>query len=195
MLSFLDIALLSVALAMDCFTVSIVCGISCRRWMPRLMLQMSVLFGVFQALMPLIGWLGTSLFSQYLEAVDHWIAFGLLSFLGGRMIRESVSSGNNEEHHSIPSALTTQLLLAVATSIDALAIGISFACTGYKTVAQLSFPLVVIGVVSFLFSVLGNRLGIRFGIAIRRKLNPELFGGLVLIFIGIKVLLTHILNL
>lgn len=194
MLSFLDIALLSVALAMDCFTVSIVCGISCRRWMPRLMLQMSVLFGVFQALMPLIGWLGTSLFSQYLEAVDHWIAFGLLSFLGGRMIRESVSSGNNEEHHSIPSALTTQLLLAVATSIDALAIGISFACTGYKTVAQLSFPLVVIGVGSFLFSVLGNRLGIRFGIAIRRKLNPELFGGLVLIFIGIKVLLTHILN-
>ena len=194
MLSLLDIALLSVALAMDCFTVSIVCGISCRRWMPRLMLQMSVLFGVFQALMPLIGWLGTSLFSQYLEAVDHWIAFGLLSFLGGRMIRESVSSGNNEEHHSIPSALTTQLLLAVATSIDALAIGISFACTGYKTVAQLSFPLVVIGVGSFLFSVLGNRLGIRFGIAIRRKLNPELFGGLVLIFIGIKVLLTHILN-
>ena len=195
MLSFLDIALLSVALAMDCFTVSIVCGISCRRWMPRLMLQMSVLFGVFQALMPLIGWLGTSLFSQYLEAVDHWIAFVLLSFLGGRMIRESVSAGNNEEHHSIPSALTTQLLLAVATSIDALAIGISFACTGYKTVAQLSFPLVVIGVGSFLFSVLGNRLGIRFGIAIRRKLNPELFGGLVLIFIGIKVLLTHILNL
>ena len=195
MLSFLDIALLSVALAMDCFTVSIVCGISCRRWMPRLMLQMSILFGVFQALMPLIGWLGTSLFSQYLEAVDHWIAFGLLSFLGGRMIRESVSAGNNEEHHSIPSALTTQLLLAVATSIDALAIGISFACTGYKTVAQLSFPLVVIGVGSFLFSVLGNRLGIRFGIAIRRKLNPELFGGLVLIFIGIKVLLTHILNL
>ena len=195
MLSFLDIALLSVALAMDCFTVSIVCGISCRRWMPRLMLQMSVLFGIFQALMPLIGWLGTSLFSQYLEAVDHWIAFGLLSFLGGRMIRESVSAGNNEEHHSIPSALTTQLLLAVATSIDALAIGISFACTGYKTVAQLSFPLVVIGVGSFLFSVLGNRLGIRFGIAIRRKLNPELFGGLVLIFIGIKVLLTHILNL
>ena len=195
MLSFLDIALLSVALAMDCFTVSIVCGISCRRWMPRLMLQMSVLFGVFQALMPLIGWLGKSLFSQYLEAVDNWIDFGLLSFLGGRMIRESVSAGNNEEHHSIPSALTTQLLLAVATSIDALAIGISFACTGYKTVAQLSFPLVVIGVGSFLFSVLGNRLGIRFGIAIRRKLNPELFGGLVLIFIGIKVLLTHILNL
>lgn len=194
MLSFFDIALLSVALAMDCFTVSIVCGISCRRWMPRLMLQMSVLFGVFQALMPLAGWLGTSLFSQYLEAVDHWIAFGLLSFLGGRMIRESVSSDNNEEHHSIPSALTTQLLLAVATSIDALAVGISFACTGYKTVDQLAFPLVVIGVGSFLFSVLGNRLGIRFGIAIRRKLNPELFGGLVLVFIGIKVLLTHILN-
>ncbi len=194
-MSAIDIIFLSAALAMDCFAVSIVSGVSCGKWMTGLMIRMAILFGVFQAAMPLAGWLGISFFASYLEAVDHWIAFGLLSFLGGRMIRESVSSGNNEEHHSIPSALTTQLLLAVATSIDALAIGISFACTGYKTVAQLSFPLVVIGVGSFLFSVLGNRLGIRFGIAIRRKLNPELFGGLVLIFIGIKVLLTHILNL
>ena len=194
-MSAIDIIFLSAALAMDCFAVSIVSGVSCGKWMTGLMIRMAILFGVFQAAMPLAGWLGISFFASYLEAVDHWIAFGLLSFLGGRMIRESVSSGNNEEHHSIPSALTTQLLLAVATSIDALAIGISFACTGYKTVAQLSFPLVVIGVGSFLFSVLGNRLGIRFGIAIRRKLNPELFGGMVLIFIGIKVLLTHILNL
>ena len=194
-MSAIDIIFLSAALAMDCFAVSIVSGVSCGKWMTGLMIRMAILFGVFQAAMPLAGWLGISFFASYLEAVDHWIAFGLLSFLGGRMIRESVSAGNNEEHHSIPSALTTQLLLAVATSIDALAIGISFACTGYKTVAQLSFPLVVIGVGSFLFSVLGNRLGIRFGIAIRRKLNPELFGGLVLIFIGIKVLLTHILNL
>ena len=193
-MSAIDIIFLSAALAMDCFAVSIVSGVSCGKWMTGLMIRMAILFGVFQAAMPLAGWLGISFFASYLEAVDHWIAFGLLSFLGGRMIRESVSAGNNEEHHSIPSALTTQLLLAVATSIDALAIGISFACTGYKTVAQLSFPLVVIGVGSFLFSVLGNRLGIRFGIAIRRKLNPELFGGLVLIFIGIKVLLTHILN-
>ena len=195
MLSIPDIILLSVALAMDCFTVSIVCGISCGRWMPRLMLRMSILFGVFQGLMPFIGWLGTSLFSEYLEAVDHWIAFGLLTFLGGRMIRESIVEEKDEEHHSIPSALTTQLMLAVATSIDALAIGISFACTGYRTVSQLTMPLIFIALGSFLFSIFGNKLGIRFGIAIRRKLNPELFGGLVLIFIGIKVLLTHLLNL
>lgn len=196
MLSITDITLLSVALAMDCFTVSIVCGITCGRWMPRLMLQMSILFGLFQALMPLVGWLGTSLFSEYLEAVDHWIAFGLLAFLGGRMIRESIVEGKDvEEHHSTPSSLTTQLVLAVATSIDALAIGISFACTGYKTAADLTMPLFVIGLGSFFFSVVGCNLGIRFGIAIKRRLNPELFGGIVLVFIGVKLLLSHLLNL
>lgn len=194
MLSFLDIALLSVALAMDCFTVSIVCGISCRRWMPRLMLQMSVLFGVFQALMPLIGWLGTSLFSQYLEAVDHWIAFGLLAYLGGRMIREAVLNHNkDDDHHAIPSALTTQLILAVATSIDALAVGISLGCIGYIHLSQLTIPLMAIGVGSFLFSIAGNMLGIRFGAPIRRRINPELLGGIILVFIGIKVLLSHLI--
>ena len=192
MLSLPDIILLSVALAMDCFTVSIVCGIACGKWMPRLMLQMSVLFGLFQALMPLVGWMGTSIFSQYIESIDHWIAFGLLAFLGGRMIRESVTESEEEDHHSIPSALTTQLMLAVATSIDALAIGISFACTGYRTVSQLTVPLIIIALGSFLFSVFGNRLGIRFGSAIKRKLNPELFGGIVLVFIGVKVLITHL---
>ena len=195
MLSITDILFLSAALAMDCFTVSIVCGISCGRWVSRLMLQLSVLFGLFQALMPLLGWFGTSFFSRYIEAIDHWIAFGLLAFLGGRMIRDSIISRNdNEEHSSVPSALTTQLMLAVATSIDALAIGISFACTGYKTMQQLFMPLVLIGLGSFLFSLLGNMLGIRFGIAIKRRLNPELFGGVVLVFIGVKVLLSHILS-
>ena len=194
-MGFWELVFLAVALAMDAFAVSVTNGMCLKKCGLKETLSMALTFGFFQAIMPLVGFWGGSFFYEEIKAVDHWIAFGLLSFLGGRMIRESVSSGNNEEHHSIPSALTTQLLLAVATSIDALAIGISFACTGYKTVAQLSFPLVVIGVGSFLFSVLGNRLGIRFGIAIRRKLNPELFGGLVLIFIGIKVLLTHILNL
>ena len=193
MLSVIDFLFLSAALAMDCFTVSIVCGIACGRWTPRLMLQLSLLFGLFQGLMPLAGWLGTSIFSQYIESIDHWIAFGLLAFLGGRMIRESITDNDDDHHHGIPSALTTQLMLAVATSIDALAIGISFACTGYKSLPQLTLPLIIIALGSFLFSVAGNLLGIRFGIAIKRRLNPELFGGVILVFIGVKVLLSHIL--
>lgn len=193
MLSIVDLTFLSVALAMDCFTVSIVCGVACGRWMTGLTIRMSILFGLFQALMPFIGWIGTSMFSQYLEAVDHWIAFGLLAFLGGRMIRDSIIGRSSDEVHSVPSSLLTQLMLAVATSIDALAVGISMACTGYTSMTQLLVPLSVIGIGSFLFSIVGCVLGIRFGSSIRRRLNPELFGGLILVFIGIKVLLSHIL--
>ena len=193
MLSIFDLTFLSVALAMDCFTVSIVCGVACGRWMTGLMIRMSLLFGFFQALMPFIGWTGTSMFSQYLEAVDHWIAFGLLAFIGGRMIRDSVIGGGSDEVHSVPSSLSTQLMLSVATSIDALAVGISMACTGYSSVSQLMLPLSVIGVGSLLLSVAGCVLGIRFGSTIRRRLNPELFGGLILVFIGVKILLSHII--
>lgn len=185
-----DIIFLAVALAMDCFAVSIVSGVIMRRHVWRIILQMSVLFGVFQALMPFIGWLCTSYFSDYLEAIDHWIAFGLLVFLGGRMIKESFEPDENV--HFNPAKLRTQIVLAVATSIDALAVGISFACIGYKTVSRLMMPLFVIGLVSFLFGVTGNLLGIRFGKAIARKLRPELFGGAILIVIGIKILLSHL---
>lgn len=194
MFSFFDIMLLSAALAMDCFTVSVVCGVACRRWMPALMIRMSLLFGAFQAAMPFAGWLGTSKFSHYLEAVDHWIAFGLLAFLGGRMIRDSVIDSDSEHNGAIPNSLKTQLILAVATSIDALAVGISMACTGYDTALKLLFPLAAIGIGSFLFSIAGNMLGIRFGASVCRKVNPELFGGIVLVFIGVKVLLSHLLN-
>ena len=191
MISVLDLLLLSVALAMDCFTVSIMSGVILRRGFNAAILRMAVLFGVFQAAMPLIGWLGTAHFSQYLEAVDHWIAFGLLAFIGGKMIKESFDG--DEEHQSFnPLMLRTQLLLAVATSIDALAIGISMACLGYDHLSQLTFPLLLIGVVSILFSLIGYWSGVRFGRIIARRLKPELFGGLVLVFIGIKVLLSHL---
>ena len=191
MISVLDLLLLSVALAMDCFTVSIMSGVILRRGFNAAILRMAVLFGVFQAAMPLIGWLGTAHFSQYLEAVDHWIAFGLLAFIGGKMIKESFDG--DEEHQSFnPLMLRTQLLLAVATSIDALAIGISMACLGYDHLSQLTFPLLLIGAVSILFSLVGYWSGVRFGRIIARRLKPELFGGLVLVFIGIKVLLSHL---
>ncbi|MBR1389465.1 MAG: manganese efflux pump [Prevotella sp.] len=181
-----DIILLAVALAMDCFTVSIVSGVMIR----RVNLRMAFFFGLFQALMPLIGWLGISYFSQYLEAVDHWIAFAMLVFIGGKMLKDAFSP--EEEQHFNPLKLSTQLLLAVATSIDALAVGISFACTGYDRLSLLTLPLVIIGVVSFLFSILGNDLGRRFGQAIAHRLKPELFGGIILILIGVKILVTHL---
>ena len=193
MISVLDLLLLSVALAMDCFTVSIMSGVILRHGFNAAILRMAVLFGVFQAAMPLIGWLGTAHFSQYMEAVDHWIAFGLLAFIGGKMIKESFDG--DEEHQSFnPLMLRTQLLLAVATSIDALAIGISMACLGYDHLSQLTFPLLLIGVVSILFRLIGYWSGVRFGRIIARRLKPELFGGLVLVFIGIKVLLSHLFD-
>ena len=189
-MNFIDICLLSVALAMDCFAVSIVCGVLTRRYILRIILQVGVLFGLFQALMPFAGWLCTRYFSGYIEAVDHWIAFALLVFLGVRMIKESF--GGDDECHYDPSRLRTQIVLAVATSIDALAVGISFSCLGYKTVSQLVLPLVVIGLGSFVFAVAGNLLGVRFGKAIQKRLKSELIGGVILIFIGSKILLEHI---
>jgi putative Mn2+ efflux pump MntP len=110
------------------------------------------------------------------------------------MIREAFSPEEEDSGHQHfnPNQLRTQLLLAIATSIDALAVGISFACTGYQQLSQLVLPLVIIGVVSFLFSILGNKLGTRFGKAIARRLKPELLGGVILILIGVKILVSHL---
>ena len=194
-MSLIDIILLAVALAMDCLTVSIVSGVievkseevKDEKWW---IIRMAFLFGLFQAMMPLIGWLGISHFQAYMEAYDHWIAFTMLGFIGGRMVWESFNP--DQEQHFNPRKLRTQLLLAIATSIDALAVGISFACTGYTAVGQLSLPLIIIGVVSFLFSLIGYRLGARFGRSIARRLKPELFGGVILIGIGVKILAEHL---
>ena len=192
----LEILFLSVALAMDCFSVSIVCGVISGQWRWRAMLRMAFLFGLFQALMPLIGWLCTNNFSHYLEAIDHWIAFALLAFIGGRMIKESFEDEKDEYgQHLDLSDLRTQLVFSVATSIDALAVGISFACLGYDTLATLAWPLIAIGLGSALFTILGCLLGIRFGRSIARRLRPTLFGGIVLLIIGIKILLSHLLGI
>ena len=191
-MNIIDIIFLAIALAMDCFTVSIVSGVISGKWKSAPMLRMSFLFGLFQALMPLIGWLGISFFFVYLESVDHWLAFGLLAILGGKMIKESFD--DDDEAHFNPCRLRTQLILSVATSIDALAVGISFGCLGYSSLSAISLPLFVIGIVSFLFAVAGHLLGIRFGKTIARRLKPELFGGLVLLAIGVKILVTHLME-
>ena len=180
-------------LAMDCFTVSIVSGVIVRRFMLGLVLRLAVFFGAFQALMPLIGWLATNHFSEALESIDHWIAFGLLTFIGGKMIKEAFEE--ESEHTFNPRRLVTQLLLAIATSIDALAVGISFACIGYHSLNSLLWPLIVIGVVSFTFSVIGYMLGVRFGRRIERRLKPELLGGVILLVIGVKILLSHLFGI
>lgn len=189
-MSLIDITFLALALAMDCFTVSIVSGVIIRKYILSIILRMAVLFGLFQAMMPFIGWLGTSYFSHYLESVDHWIAFGLLAFLGGKMIKDSF--GSEEEAHFDPSKLTSQLLFAVATSIDALAVGISFACLGYKNIEQLTLPLIVIGVCSFVMSILDNILGVMCGKSIVKRLKPEFIGGVILLLIGFRILYEHI---
>lgn len=189
-MSLIDITFLALALAMDCFTVSIVSEVIIRKYILSIILRMAILFGLFQAMMPFIGWLGTSYFSHYLESVDHWIAFGLLAFLGGKMIKDSF--GSEEEAHFDPSKLTSQLLFAVATSIDALAVGISFACLGYKNIEQLTLPLIVIGVCSFVMSILGNILGVMCGKSIVKRLKPEFIGGVILLLIGFRILYEHI---
>lgn len=200
-MSILELWLLAVALAMDCFTVSIVFGVLLRKIEWRTILVVAFLFGLFQAMMPLAGWLATNSFSSLIEDYDHWIAFGLLAFLGGRMIKESFSDDEEEGEaeaeakHINPRKLKTQLVFAVATSIDALAVGISLTCLGFNTISSLSLPLLIIGFVSLAFSIVGSLLGIRFGKGVEKRFKPELLGGIVLIIIGVRVLCEHLFGL
>lgn len=185
----LEIWLLAISLAMDCFTVSVTSGIILRKVCWRTCLIMSFFFGLFQALMPLIGWFGASRFNHLIESFDHWIAFGLLTFLGIRMIKEGLKN-EDEKHCFDPNKLKVILTLAVATSIDALAVGISFACTGMDSFVSIFSPIVIIGFVSFVLSIVGQLLGVYFGKRIH--LRSELLGGAILIIIGIKILMEHL---
>ncbi|RGM49157.1 MULTISPECIES: manganese efflux pump MntP [Bacteroides] len=187
----LEIWLLAVGLAMDCFAVSIASGIIMKRIQMRSMLTMAFFFGLFQALMPLLGWICASTFSHLIESIDHWIAFGILAFLGGRMIKESFKD-DNCKHEYDPTQLKVVLALAVATSIDALAIGVSFAFLGIKGISGILSPIGVIGFVSFILSMIGLFFGIRFGCGIARKLHAELWGGIILVLIGTKILIEHL---
>lgn len=190
-MSGMEIWLVAIGLAMDCFAVSIASGILLKRVRLRPMLVMAFFFGLFQALMPLVGWIGAGLFSHLIENIDHWIAFGILAFLGGRMIKESFE---DEEcrHEYDPTRLQVMLTLAVATSIDALAIGVSFAFLGIKGLSDILPPVGIIGLVSFGLSLAGLLIGIRFGCGIARKLRAELWGGIILVFIGTKILIEHL---
>ena len=186
----LELLLLAVALAMDCFTVSTVCGVILRRRQWRTILLTAFFFGAFQAFMPYIGWLGTSLFARQLEAYDHWIAFSLLAYLGGRMIWEDLHPGS-EPSGSSPMLTTRRILvLSVATSIDALAVGISLACLPADSLLGMGYMVGVIGICSTALSITGLAAGITIG----RRVNwhARAIGGSVLLIIGIKVLIEHL---
>ncbi len=183
-MGFTALFILAVGLSMDAFAVSICKGLSIRGLMPRHAMIVGLWFGAFQALMPLIGWLLGAAFADMIAAVDHWIAFILLSLIGGGMIREALSK--DEEDCDPSLAPMTMLLLAVATSIDALAVGVTFAFLRVDILPAIT----LIGVCTFIISAIGVKVGNVFGT--RYKSKAELFGGVVLALIGLKILLEHL---
>lgn len=189
-----EIFLLSIALGMDCFAVSIACGIALVKPHRPTILRTAFLFGLFQALMPLLSWRAAISLADLIRDYDHWIAFGLLVFLGGRMIIGALRKKDEVSRHLTPTQLNTQLTLAVATSIDALAVGITLAAMNYDSLSDLFFPLAVIGIGAALLSVLGFALGLRFGNIVRQRIKPEILGGIILLAIGTKVLISHLLE-
>lgn len=186
----LEIWLLAIGLAMDCFAVSIASGIILKRIQWRPMLTMAFAFGFFQAIMPFIGWMCANTFSHLIESVDHWIAFAILAFLGGRMVYESFKEEGCRQEFN-PASPKVVLTMAIATSIDALAIGVSFAFLGIRDYRAILSPILIIGLVSFIMSLIGLIFGIRCGCGCARKLKAERWGGIILIIIGLKILIEH----
>ena len=184
-MSILEILLLGIGLSMDAFAVSICKGLSAKRLQTRHYLIIGAWFGGFQALMPTIGFFLGSTFEQYITAFDHWVAFVLLSAIGAGMIKESLSKEESNGNDSF--SFKTMLLLALATSIDALAVGITFAfLPGTRIVPAVA----LIGSITFVFSAAGIRLGNMFGL--RYKSKAEFAGGVILILLGTKILLEHL---
>lgn len=180
--------LLGLALAMDCFTVSIASGTVVKRFVPRPMAAMILAFGVFQGGMVLSGWYVSRLFCKILEPVDHWIAFGLLAYIGVQMIREGF--GKEKEHKFDPLDYKVILTLAIATSIDALAVGVSMAFMQIHTWSAVCSPAGIIAVLSSLLTIGGLAAGIFIGRRIPFRTEP--LGGIILIGIGIKIIIEHL---
>lgn len=189
MVMFFTLLLMGVGLAMDAFAVSICKGLSMRKVNKKQCLVIGLFFGGFQALMPFIGWVLGSQFEQYITSIDHWIAFILLGFIGGKMVVEAIRE--KDEAVEIgkmdpPLDLKEMFILAIATSIDALAVGITFAFLQVPIVEAIS----IIGITTFVISVIGVYVGNFFGNRYKKK--AELAGGMILILIGVKILLEHL---
>lgn len=185
---FIELVLIGVGLSMDAFAVSICKGLAMRKVNKKQAVVIGLFFGGFQALMPFLGWLLGSQFERYITSIDHWIAFILLGVIGGKMMMEAVKKEETEEIKQMdpPLDLKEMFLLAVATSIDALAVGITFAFLQYPIVEAIS----AIGVTTFAISIGGVYVGNFFGNKYKSK--AEFVGGLILVLIGLRILLTHL---
>ena len=185
---FIELVLIGVGLSMDAFAVSICKGLAMRKVNKKQAVVIGLFFGGFQALMPFLGWLLGSQFERYITSIDHWIAFILLGVIGGKMMMEAVKKEEAEEIKQMdpPLDLKEMFLLAVATSIDALAVGITFAFLQYPIVEAIS----VIGVTTFAISIGGVYVGNFFGNKYKSK--AEFVGGLILVLLGLRILLTHL---
>lgn len=190
-MGFIELLLTAVGLAMDAFAVSICKGLGMRKMRYGQAVVIGLYFGVFQALMPLIGWLLGTSFSRYIQAFDHWIAFVLLALIGGKMLWDVF----HEDDEAIAAQkLDAKLdhrelfMLAIATSIDALAVGIAFACLDVEIWSSVS----IIGIVTFVISFCGVWIGNRFGSRFEKKAG--IAGGIVLIGIGVKILADHLIH-
>lgn len=186
-MGFIELILLAIGLSMDAFAVAVCKGLNMRKVNYKHTLLIALFFGGFQAIMPLIGWVLGKQFEQYITSFDHWIAFGLLVLIGGKMIWE-VFRGEDEE-----ACVCTQkfdlkelFILAIATSIDALAVGITFAFLQ----VNIWGPISLIGVTTFGLSIVGVMIGNKFGEKYKSK--AELAGGIILILIGFKILIEHL---
>ena len=183
-MTILELFILAVGLSMDAFAVAVCKGLAIGRIQGKHVVIVGLWFGGFQALMPLIGYLLGSSFAEYIAAVDHWIAMILLCLIGGNMIRES--QDRDPEHVNPSLGFRTMLVMAVATSIDALAVGVTFGFLRVRIVPAVCF----IGVVTFLLSAAGVKIGSIFGERWRK--GAQITGGVILILLGLKILLEHL---
>ena len=182
-----ELLIIAVGVSMDAFAVAVCKGLSIQKLKLRHALIVGLWFGVFQALMPTIGWLLGSAFADLITKVDHWVVFILLAIIGGNMIRESLHKDEDEcEECNCSLAFGTMLMLALATSIDALAVGVSFALLNVNVLAV----VLSIGLCTFLISTIGVKIGNVFGA--RFKSKAEFLGGAVLVLMGLKILLEHL---
>ena len=186
-MSIWEVVIIAIGLSMDAFAVALCKGLSMKKLNIKYGIIIALFFGVFQALMPLIGWLICSRFEKYIEQYDHWIAFGLLLFAGAKMIIDAIRERNNPENEKeFRFNIGELLILAVATSIDALAVGVSFAFLRINIWSSISIIGCITFVLSFIGIILGNYFGSRF------KTKAEIIGSIVLILIGVKILLEHL---
>lgn len=181
----IELFILAVGLSMDAFAVSICKGLAMDKCPVQKAAICGIWFGGFQALMPLIGFLVGYQFKNYITSIDHWIAFGLLTIIGANMIKEAFSDESDEADNSL--GVKTMFLMAVATSIDALAVGVTFA---FLPDTNIIAAISLIGVTTFVLSTIGAKLGNFFGAKYQKK--AQLAGGIILILLGIKILLEHL---